>query len=74
MDAATPSPAPTRARRRPARAGYRQRLRGELLGGVQVTPLQREPSQRPQVIHGEKVLADAAFQPGPQDMQLRLGQ
>ena len=38
---------------------YRQRLLDELLGGVEVAPLEREPGQRAQVLDGEKVLAES---------------
>ena len=38
---------------------YRQRLPGELLGGTGLAPLQREASQRAQVLDGEKVLAES---------------
>ncbi len=38
---------------------YRQRLPGELLGGTGLAPLQREASQRAQVLDGKKVLAES---------------
>jgi hypothetical protein len=40
---------------RPLPLGYAQGLLGELLGPVEVVPLEREAGQRPQVIDGEEV-------------------
>ena len=44
---------------RPPRRRQVQHLLGKVLGGVEVTPLQREAGQRAQVIHGEEMLAES---------------
>ena len=63
LPAGGPDPGPVEQRQEleggPPPLRYRERLLGELLGGVEVAPLQREAGQRAQVIHGEKMLAES---------------